>query len=76
MKHRSGSNYRLSHQLRRLLCAAAPAVVMLSVSAFAAGAPARPVSSCVACHLDAERLKTEAAKVVAPPASALQAGKG
>jgi hypothetical protein len=33
-------------------------------------------SSCVACHTDAEKLKVEAAKVPASPASALQAGKG
>jgi len=38
--------------------------------------PSRPVSSCVACHTDVERLKTEAAKLPPPPKSAMTAGKG
>jgi cytochrome c553 len=48
----------------------------LGASSPAAAEPAKPVSSCVACHTDAEKLKVEAAKVPPAPASALQAGKG
>ncbi len=38
--------------------------------------PSRLVSSCVACHTDAEKLKMEAAKLPPPPKSAMTAGKG
>lgn len=64
----------------RLLGATALVGAILAGGAFAADAPkapaAKPASSCVACHTDAEKLKTEAAKVPVPAGSALQAGKG
>jgi hypothetical protein len=37
---------------------------------------AKPVSSCVACHTDVEKIKAEAKDIPVPAASALQAGKG
>lgn len=76
MSHRSGNPVSHRRPLRRLLGVVALAGAALSVSAFAADAPAKPVSSCVACHTDAEKLKAEAAKVPVPAGSALQAGKG
>ena len=60
-------------RLGRLLSIAALAGFLGAGVAQAAKAP---VSSCVACHTDAEKLKIEAAKVPPPAASALQAGKG
>ena len=74
--HRSRSISSHCRRLRCLLGIAVLAGAAVSVGAFAAGAPAKPISSCVACHTDVEKLKAEAALVPAPPASALQAGKG
>jgi len=80
MKHRSGITNPQPRRIRRLLLAAALTGVVLAGAAGAAetsaAAPAQAASSCVACHTDAEKLKVEAALVPAPPASALQAGKG
>jgi len=76
MKHHSESTCSHLRHLRRLLGITVLACAAMSVRAFAADAPAKAVSSCVACHTDSEKLKAEAAKVPAPLASALQAGKG
>lgn len=80
MKHRSGITDSQPRRIRRLLLASAVAGAVLAGAAGAAessaAAPAQPASSCVACHTDAGKLKVEAALVPAPPASALQAGKG
>jgi hypothetical protein len=38
--------------------------------------PAKPESSCIACHTDSARLTEEAKGLPQPAASALQAGKG
>ena len=64
--------------------AAAPLPIAAAVLAgllFAAGPapaadPAKPESSCVACHTDSARLTEEAKGLPQPAASALQAGKG
>lgn len=76
MTHRPGSTCSNYRRIRRLLGVTLVAGAAFAVGADAADAPAKPASSCVACHTDAERLKTESAKVAAAPASALQAGKG
>jgi len=76
VNHCSGKTNVHRHHLRRFLGAAALTGALLAGAAHAADTPAKPVSGCVACHTDAEKLKAEAAKVPAPPASALQAGKG
>jgi hypothetical protein len=64
-KHRVTASFAVALAIGGLL--AAPA---------AAAPAANAASGCVACHTDVERLKAEAATIPAPPASALQAGKG
>lgn len=76
MIHRSGSTHLHHSHFLRLLGAAVLAGAVLGGTAHAAAAPAKPTSSCVACHTDAEKLKAESAKVPVPSGSALQAGKG
>jgi hypothetical protein len=76
MEHRSAGTSSQRRRLRRLLGMTALAGAVLAGTVRAAEPPGKPASSCVACHTDAERLKVEAAKVPAAPASALQAGKG
>jgi len=73
MHHRWAGFTPRSRRLGRLMGIAALAGLVAAGVVQAADAP---VSSCVACHTDAEKLKVEAAKVPAPPSSALQAGKG
>lgn len=72
------NSFRRRAHLQRVASFAAAALVGGALLAAPASAePAKkPASSCVACHTDAERLKAEAATIPAPPASALQAGKG
>ena len=49
--------------------------LVLVCAANAADKP-KPVSSCVACHTDVEKIKEEAKGIPVPTGSALQAGKG
>ena len=76
VRHRTGSTPSHHHPLRRLLGVALLAGAALSAGAFAADAPAKPASSCVACHTDSAKLQEEAKGLPVPAASALQAGKG
>jgi len=64
-----------SWRMKRLI---ATSVILFGLvpGAAAATEPTRPASSCVACHTDVEKLKTEAAKLPPPPKSAMTAGKG
>jgi mono/diheme cytochrome c family protein len=73
MHHRWASVKACCGRPERLLGAVVLAGLLATGAAQAANAP---TSNCVVCHTDAEKLKAEAAKVPAPPASALQAGKG
>lgn len=60
----------------RIVAAALFAAAALGAGAARAAEPAKPQSSCVACHTDVEKLKAEAKNIPVPAASALQAGKG
>jgi len=65
---------------RRLLAWALAAGVFTIAGAAgvraAAGDPAAPPSSCVACHTDTAKLQEEAKGIPLTTGSALQAGKG
>ena len=76
MRQRLGSAHSHVRLLRRLLGATVLAAAAFSVTAVAADAPAKPTSSCVACHTDSAKLQEEAKGLPVPAASALQAGKG
>ena len=76
MRQRLENSHSHHCLFRRLLGAAVLAGAALAVNARAADAPAKPTSSCVACHTDSARLQEEAKGLPVPAASALQAGKG
>jgi hypothetical protein len=78
--HRSAHTNTNRHFPTPLLGAAVLAGALLAGTALAAGtpggAPAKPTSSCVACHTDVARIQEEAKGIPVPTGSALQAGKG
>ena len=74
VKHRSAHTDRNWRALTPLLGAAVLAGAVLAGTPGAA--PAKPTSSCVACHTDVARIQEEAKGLPVPTGSALQAGKG